>query len=984
MQKGSLIDFAEAQHVAHKIVETIRANRYQLINTLTQYETYKTAEDEIERTIDLLTSLNENREYFEEAIGSVAVFMPSNQPLYSFACFAIIPSLMATRVCVKSPEIMNSFHGAMLDILEIKKNLPNIECLRLTRKECLSIFTATTLDREINKRVPAFDAVIFTGTTENADRLRKKFHPSTLFIANGSGHNPLVVTETADVNKAIDSIMSVRTYNQGQDCAAPNSILVHRDLYDEVIVRVRAAINRLKVGSYDSPTTDIGPISRPETLPVIETFLTTNHQYLDDTTEGVIRTRSAVVEPTLITKPLTNGPNFTEIFAPVFVVQKYDNDRDLSYYFEDARYATNAMYITIYGKSNYLSEFLESERGKKIHSSSTILFDTDLHKPGVERGVNPYGGYGQGASSISMNGIVRSGPTLPQRELFEYLVKQKLLTQHKRRQSKAPTSNVTKHPYTEEQHWAWLLANRVIQHTPELDTYNCAAGISPSGTIHFGKFRDLFTSYAVANAIEQLGRKSRLILYWDDFDRLSEIPDSVDPSFKRYIGTPYSKVPSPDRAYGSYAEKYKKEFTTSLQTLGIHPEFVSQSEVYESGAYDPLIIKSLRNRHVIAEILLSMMSERAKVEKNIIDSEFREHYYPIVLYSRFSGKDNTQIINYDGDSTVTYKCFDTGQTESIDITVHHVVKLAWRVDWPMRWAVDNISFEPGGPDHAAQGGSFDTAKKIAYEVFGIQPPLFEKYGYVGLQGIQGKLSSAKDAFTLDDLLGIYTPEILKWIYANRSPDSTFMLSFGKDIFRQYDEFDQMIEAYSRSQSSAIIRNTLLLSGARDIDKQMPKSLSFRQITGLGQIVQWDTVKFQELLRIQDIAEFNTRLKDRLLRAENWLKRYNQADEVKIRNTFNYEYLATMTKRQIQDVQKLHDYIASHDSYSLDDIQTTVYAIPAHKTTDFNKVKIKQKTFFRDIYNLIVSNNSGPRLPTFLWAIDKKTVLSLLNTKEHQK
>jgi len=378
-----------------------------------------------------------------------------------------------------------------------------------------------------------------------------------------------------------------------------------------------------------------------------------------------------------------------------------------------------------------------------------------------------------------------------------------------------------------------------------------------------------------------------------------------------------------------------------------------------------------------------MMSVRAKVEKNIVDSEFREEYYPIVLYSRFSGKDNTQIIDYDGDSTITYKCFDTGQTESVDITKHHIIKLAWRVDWPMRWFADTIAFEPGGPDHATPGGSFDTATKIAREIFNAQPPLFQKYEYVGLQGIKGKLSSASDKFRLDDILAIYSPEILRWIYANRPPISPFNLSFGKDIFRQYDEFDRMLADYSLQQLPPTAANTLWLSGVLDTDTSLSSPLSFRQILGLGQAVQWNTGKLQELLKLQGISGYDTRLEDRVARAKTWLERYNQAEKIVVRTTFNHEYLATMTMPRIDAIQQLCDYFLGHKSHSLDDIQTAIYTIPGNNTTDLLELKALQKIFFKDIYNLIVGSDTGPRLPTFLWAINKKTIHSLLDIQEHR-
>ncbi len=424
MLKGDDLDFPLVNKTALDIADSIRRGREWLLSVLTTYETHKTADDEIERTLDLLTSLDENRSYFKKVVGPVAVFMPSNQPLYSFTCFAVIPALMSERVCVKPPEVMRDFYEEMLHVLGVKEKIPNIEYVKLSRKDCVTIFTATKMDYETNRRQPVFEAAIFTGTTQNANKLRKSFHRSTLFIANGSGHNPLIITETADIEKAIKSAIRVRTYNQGQDCAAPNAILIHAVVYDKVLAKLREAIAKLKVGPYASQSTDIGPISRPESLPVIKEFLVRNRHYIDESTDGVIRARTCTVEPTIVTKPLKDGANFEELFAPIFVLQRYDMDADLKLYFEDERYRGNAMYVTIYGESSYIDSFsCDVISGKMLHDRSTIIRDTDLHEPGVERGVNPYGGYGRGASCISKDGVVVSRPTLPQRELYEYLAR---------------------------------------------------------------------------------------------------------------------------------------------------------------------------------------------------------------------------------------------------------------------------------------------------------------------------------------------------------------------------------------------------------------------------------------------------------------------------------------------------------------------------------------------------------------------------------
>ena len=43
-------------------------------------------------------------------------------------------------------------------------------------------------------------------------------------------------------------------------------------------------------------------------------------------------------------------------------------------------------------------------------------------------------------------------------------------------------------------HWAERIADRIIKRKPDKEEYVCAAGISPSGSIHIGNFRDIATS----------------------------------------------------------------------------------------------------------------------------------------------------------------------------------------------------------------------------------------------------------------------------------------------------------------------------------------------------------------------------------------------------------------------------------------------------------------------------------------------------------
>ena len=59
-------------------------------------------------------------------------------------------------------------------------------------------------------------------------------------------------------------------------------------------------------------------------------------------------------------------------------------------------------------------------------------------------------------------------------------------------------------------HWAEKIADRIIAKKPNKEEYVCAAGISPSGSIHIGNFRDIATSYFVVKALIKKGKKATI------------------------------------------------------------------------------------------------------------------------------------------------------------------------------------------------------------------------------------------------------------------------------------------------------------------------------------------------------------------------------------------------------------------------------------------------------------------------------------------
>lgn len=440
--------FSDIENTASLFSKHILKNYEALINILLRYETFEVATDEIERTLDLFINLNENKNYFEMRIGAVASFLPKNQPLYALSCFVIIPSLMSTEVHFRIPHCMKFFFHTLLEVLNLKEFFPNILISQKERLEFLEERAALRINEITQETMPITQAVIFTGTSNHAEQLRVVFDKRTLFIANGSGHNPIVITEEANIKNALKAVLKLQLYNQGQDCAAPNSILVHKNVYESFMAKMRKAVTAVIVGPYQDRASQVGPITDPSELIRLQQLLVENREWIDSSTEGLINSKQVILRPTIICKPLKKGGNYDEVFAPIFFVQMYESDEDLSLYFEDQHYARNAMYISVYGSSGYVNSLIgKLFAGKILHDKQSILHDTHLHEKGIERGTQPYGGNGYAASSISINGQITCKATLPQRDIHNEIVRPLLdsnLTELKIKSSRNMKKIITK------------------------------------------------------------------------------------------------------------------------------------------------------------------------------------------------------------------------------------------------------------------------------------------------------------------------------------------------------------------------------------------------------------------------------------------------------------------------------------------------------------------------------------------------------------
>ncbi len=526
-------------------------------------------------------------------------------------------------------------------------------------------------------------------------------------------------------------------------------------------------------------------------------------------------------------------------------------------------------------------------------------------------------------------------------------------------------------------HWSEEIAQKIIERNPNKEEYVCAAGISPSGSIHIGNFRDIATSYFVVRALRKMGKKAKLLFSWDEFDRLRKVPVNVAKvrdDFEQHIGKPYADVENPFSdcpEIKTYAEYFEKEFEESIVKFGIEMDYRHQAEMYRSGKYVEHVLHSLRKRGEIFDILDSHRTQEAQPGE-------REAYYPVSIYCPICGKDTTKIHSLSDDCTVAEFSCECGHKGSFDFTKDFNCKLAWKIDWPMRWMYEGVDFEPGGKDHAAKNGSYDTSKDIAKAIFGYEPPLFQGYEFIGIKGTTGKMSGSSGLnLTPETLLNLYQPEVILWLYSKTEPLKAFDFCFDDGILRQYFEFDKMQTAF---QDGTADEHTMGIMFNTTVEGRKPSTVPMSLLVQLGSVVNFNVpmleIVFEKIGTPYKYDDFA----DRLQRAKYWLEQCSPESVNRLRTYRNWELYNSFTDEEKKEIQLLCDYLKT-DGYTLDELNSELYAIPKKifgEDMDPKELKGIQGQFFKNVYKLIIDKERGPRLYLFLFAVDKDSYLSLLD------
>ncbi|MDX6579271.1 MAG: betaine-aldehyde dehydrogenase [Gaiellales bacterium] len=235
-----------------------------------------------------------------QPFGVVARIVPFNHPLM-FAATKIAAPLIAGNTVVLKPSEHTSLSTLALadDLAEIFP--PGV------------VNVVTGLGSEAGDALVAHRDVrriAFIGSVATGLAIQRRAAETTVktVTLELGGKNPIVIFPEADVEQAIDGALRGMAFTwQGQSCGSTSRLLVHRDVYADVVDALAERIGRMQPGPPLSPDSDTGAI-------VNEAQLAKVLEYVElGVSEGARLAQEEIFGPVLAAMPFDDYEQALEI-----------------------------------------------------------------------------------------------------------------------------------------------------------------------------------------------------------------------------------------------------------------------------------------------------------------------------------------------------------------------------------------------------------------------------------------------------------------------------------------------------------------------------------------------------------------------------------------------------------------------------------------------------------------------------------------------
>ena len=255
----------------------------------------------------------------KEPIGVVVAVSAFNHPLN------LIAHQVAPAIATGCPAIVKPADRTALSCLHFVQILHEAG---LPPEWCQAVVTADRKDATALVTDPRVGFFSFIGSAKVGWSLRSQLAPGTRCALEHGGAAPVLLTEGADMSRALPSILKGGFYHAGQVCVSVQRVFAHKSIARDFAVQLAAGSEKLIVGDPTAADTEVGPLIVPAEVQRV-------HEWVEEARAGgaeVLSGGSALGEtaykPTVLFNPPADARvSHAEIFGPVVCVYEY-NDLD--------------------------------------------------------------------------------------------------------------------------------------------------------------------------------------------------------------------------------------------------------------------------------------------------------------------------------------------------------------------------------------------------------------------------------------------------------------------------------------------------------------------------------------------------------------------------------------------------------------------------------------------------------------------------------
>jgi lysyl-tRNA synthetase class 1 len=527
-------------------------------------------------------------------------------------------------------------------------------------------------------------------------------------------------------------------------------------------------------------------------------------------------------------------------------------------------------------------------------------------------------------------------------------------------------------------HWIKDVVDQVLEREP--DEYLVATGKSMSGSVHVGFMKEIIIADVIKRELRASGKSAKTLFVIDDYDPIRSFPPSMKLSPDEWMGVPYSDAPDPSGCCESLGEHWANELVETFPEFGADPELVWQSKLYETKEMQEAVRICLDNTQTIRDILIEYVARDFDEEQRSQYISSMQEWYPVSVICPVCGRLQSggkgsivpnRVKSYNTETQeISYECAHCGHSETTSLDGVRL-KLSWRIDWPAKWYVLNITCEPAGKDHAVKGGSYDTGLEISRKVFGWSGPVKVPFEWVRFGGRDMGTSKGR-IYTPKSWLEVSPPEVFRYQVLKTNPEkaNNILPERIPDMVDLYDRFERVYYEIEDADPDRTELAKLLypLTESQEVSDSYVPKLPFKfaiVTTQLQELLGKDTILtrcYRMMKKTYDLEELSSESKRhvpiRLTQALGWVNQFGtEQDKVDVPKTIPDQILNTITSDDKEFLNELVNHLRDMD---LDDeeIQALIFE-------SARNVNIKPKRAFLVLYRLLISRKSGPRLGPFI-------------------